>query len=339
MFENANPAALNSFTKPELLAHLNQKATLKTGEEMSNGGAALEVHTLQWNNAVHFDLTYTPWKHLGYKFVVACLSPHLAQGLMPNYILLDLTTSSKYSLDALEELVTGFFTACEAYGCKGKVQDVTTNAVGISLHGTAINTQLPKRSPFVNKELSAGDLICVTGDMGAAYLGLMLLEREKRVFKENPEMQPDLEGKDYIVGRQLKPHLRIDVLDQLVHDDVALSGSFAINHGLSKGLMPLFANEQWGVVLHEDKLPIDHETLNQCIDFGIDPTVAVLDGGEDYEMGFVIPQSEYDKVQKLSQYLTVIGYVSDQTADVLMQLKSGKSVNIKELKFGEPQGT
>lgn len=333
MFENATPSSLNSFTKPQLLAHLNREASSKEGGEWTNAGAALVVNSLQWNNTVHFDLTYTPWKHLGFKFAVACLSPQVALGIKPDYLLLDLTTSSKYSLDALEELATGFFTACKTYGCKSKINDITTAAVGLSIHGTAINTQLPTRSPYVNKRLNAGDLICVSGDLGGAYLGLMLLEREKRVFKDNPDMQPDLEGKDYIVGRQLKPNLRLDVVDQLVNDDIALSGAFAIDNGLSKGLMPIFENEQLGVVLYEEKLPIDHETLNQCIDFGIDPTVAVLDGGEDYELGYVIPQSEYEKVQKLNQYLTVIGYVADQTTDILMQLKSGKSVNIKELRF------
>jgi thiamine-monophosphate kinase len=252
---------------------------------------------------------------------------------MLDYLLLDITTSSKYSLDALEELVLGFFTACKTYNCKAKVSDVTTSAVGISFNATAINTQLPVQSPFVEGKINTGDLVCVTGDLGGAYLGLMLLEREKRVFKENPEMQPDLEGKDYIVGRQLKPHLRKDVVEHIKSEGIKLNASFGLENGLAKGILPYFSESELGAVLHEDKLPVDTETMMQAIDFGIDPTVAALDGGEDYEMGFIIPQSEYEKLQKLSQYITVIGYVADQTSEVLMQLKSGRTVPVKELKF------
>lgn len=337
MFQNANPASLNSFTKSQLLEHLNQQATLKEAVNFENQGAKLHFHTLQWNNTVHFDLTYTPWKHLGYKMAVASLTPHLAKGLLPDYLLLDLTTSSKYSLDALEELVLGFFTACKNYNCLAKLNDVTTSAVGISMHATAINSKMPVQSPFSSGTFNTGDLICVTGDLGGAYLGLMLLEREKRVFKENPEMQPDLEGKDYIVGKQLKPHLRTDVIEHIKSENIKLNISFSLENGLSKGIVPFFMDNELGAVLHEDKLPVDTETMMQAIDFGIDPTVAVLDGGEDYELGFIIPQSEYEKVQKLSQYITVIGYVADQTSDVLMQLKSGRTVPVKELKFGQAE--
>ena len=335
MFQNANPESLNSFTKKELMTHLNQQATLENDTDLENLGAKLNIHTLQWNNTVHFDLTYTPWKHLGYKLAVASLTPHLAKGLLPDYLLLNITTSSKYSLDALEELVIGFFTACKAYKCKARLTDVTTSAVGISMNTTAINTQLPVQSPFTSPEFNTGDLICVSGDLGGAYLGLMLLEREKRVFKENPEMQPDLEGKDYIVGKQLKPHLRTDVIEHIKNEGIKLNSSFGLQNGLAKGILPYFTDNEHGAVLHEDKLPVDTETMMQAIDFGIDPTVAVLDGGEDYELGFIIPQSEYEKLQKLSQFITVIGYVSDQTSDVLMQFKSGKTFPLTELKFGE----
>jgi len=332
MFQNANHTSLSGFTKEELLTRLNVNTDNELDtSKLNNHGAQLSIKNLQWNNSTHFDLTYTPWKHLGFKLVVASLSESLINGVKPDYLILSITTSSMYSLDAFEEFISGLHAACIQYDCKYKIVDVTTTASGLYFNVTTVSSSLAIRSPWVNSELKAGDLICTTGDLGAAYLGLLLLEREKRIFKENPDMQPDLEGKDYIVGRQLKPELRHDVLNLVVEENLELSATALISDGLAQALKGIIANTGFGVMLYEDKLPVDTQTLMQCIDFGIDPTVAALNGGEDYEWCLVLPQSSYDLIEANQQNISIVGYVADQTTDMLITLKSGRTENIDRL--------
>lgn len=333
MFENANNTSLSGFTKAELLDKLNANASISNLDTIENGGGPISFSQIHWNNNIHFDLAYHPWKHLGFKIAVATLSQNLVKGSAPEYLTMSISTSSMYSLDALEELMQGFFAASIKYGCKARLSEITTCVSGLHLSATAISTNLPVKMPFINKTITAGDLICTSGDLGAGYLGLMLLEREKRIFKEHPEMQPDLEGKDYIVGRQLKPELRVDILELIASNQLDISKSTNLDFGLTHALQTITNKTELGAVIYEDKLPIDTQTLMQCIEFGIDPTVAALNGGEDYEWCFVASQSSYDKIESLKENITVIGYISDQTTDLLINLKSGKSEKIEVLKF------
>lgn len=336
MFQNANHTSLSEFTKEDLLARLNINTDkLLDINQIDNNGASLVIDHLQWNNSTHFDLTYTPWKHLGFKMVVAGLSKMFVRGVRPDLVLLSITTSSIYSLDALEELVSGLGAACDQYKCKYKVVDITTTASGLYFNLTTISSSLPARTPWINSELKAGDLVCVTGDLGAAYLGLMLLEREKRVFKENPDMQPDLEDKAYIVGRQLKPELRQDIMEMIVNEKIELSAASLISDGLADSMKMALGDSGLGCVLYEDKLPIDTQTLMQGMDFGIDPTVAALNGGEDYEWCLIMPQSSYELIEANKLNISIVGYVADQTKDVLITLKSGKTENVNSLNFTE----
>lgn len=334
MFQNAQNTSLSGFSKDELLSKLNVESTLDYSmQNLENSGEPIHMSQMQWNNTVHFDLTYTPWKHLGYKMVVASLANQMVKGTRSEAITLSICTSSVYSLDALEEFIKGFGAAASKFACKYAVVDLSTCASGIFFTATTLSSSPCLKQPWLSSEFGAGDLVCVSGDLGAAYLGLMLLEREKRIFKENPDMQPDLEGKDYIVGRQLKPELRTDVLDAILKENIEFSRLNNIDEGLAASLKQVIKDTEYGVVLYEDKLPIDTETLMQCIDFGIDVTVAALNGGEDYEFCFVIPQSEFGKIDKLNTLVSVVGYISDQTKDVLIQLKSGKSEKVDTLKL------
>jgi thiamine-monophosphate kinase len=338
MFQNANHTSLSEFTKEDLLVRLNSNTDqLIDINHIANNGAELVIDHLQWNNTAHFDLTYTPWKHLGFKMVVAGLSKMLVKGIRPDLVLLSITTSSIYSLDALEELVSGVGAACDQYKCAYKIIDVTTTASGLYFNITTISSSLPARTPWINSELNAGDLICVTGDLGAAYLGLMLLEREKRIFKENPEMQPDLEEKAYIVGRQLKPDLRQDILEMVVGEKLELSAASLISDGLAQSIKTVLGTSGLGAMLYEDKLPIDTQTLMQGIDFGIDPTVAALNGGEDYEWCLVMPQSSYDLIEANKHNISIVGYIADQTQDILITLKSGRTENVTSLNLTNPE--
>jgi thiamine-monophosphate kinase len=259
---------------------------------------------------VHFDLMYTPLKHLGYKSVVVNLSDVYAMGGTPTQITLGLAFSNRFSLEALDEFYEGVHAACDFYGVDLIGGDTSTSQKGFIISVTAIGEVAPDK--YVRRNgAKKGDLLCVSGDLGAAYLGLTLLEREKKIFLENPQIQPDLEGEKYVVGRILKPEARKDVIGFLTDNAITPTSMIDISDGLSSEILHICSQSKVGCVLYEEKIPIAEETRLAAYKFQIDPTACALSGGEDYELLFTIRQEDYDKITT-NEDISVVGYITDE---------------------------
>jgi len=270
---------------------------------------------------VHFDLMYTPLKHLGYKAVVVNLSDICAMNASPTHIILGLGFSNRFSLEALEEFYEGVYAACEHYGVDLIGGDTSSSQKGFIISCTAIGEVAPDK--YVKRNgAQKGDLLCVSGDLGAAYLGLTLLEREKQIFLESPAVQPDLEDEKYIVGRILKPEARKDIVDFLATNDITPTSMIDVSDGLSSEVLHLCKQSDVGCVVYEEKIPIAEDTKMAAYKFNLDPTACALSGGEDYELLFTIKQDDYDKIT-LTEDISVIGYITDKEAGETIVTKGG----------------
>lgn len=257
---------------------------------------------------VHFNLMYMPFKHLGYKSVVVNLSDIVAMNGTPEHITVSLAVSNRFPLEALEELYEGIRLACEHYGVDLVGGDTTSSGAGLMISVTAVGV-VKKDKVVYRAGAKPNDLIVVTGDLGGAYAGLQVLEREKEVFKANPDIQPDLDGFDYVIGRQLKPEARKDVIGFLAELDVLPTSMIDVSDGLASEVLHLCKASGTGAMIYNAKLPIDSTTSTTAIDFNLDPVTCALNGGEDYELLFTIDQQEYDKI-KGNPHMTVIGYMT-----------------------------
>lgn len=270
---------------------------------------------------VHFDLMYTPLKHLGYKTVSVNVSDICAMNATPTQIMLGLGFSNRFSVEALDDFYEGVYAACQHYGVDLIGGDTTTSQKGFIISCTAIGEVTPDK--FVKRSgARKGDLLCVTGDLGAAFLGLTILEREKKIFLESPGVQPDLENEQYIIGRLLKPEARKDVIDFFTEHQVMPTSMIDVSDGLSSELLHICKQSGTGCVLYEEKLPISEETKMAAFKFNLDPTACALSGGEDYELLFTVKQDDYDLIAK-SPDITVIGYITDEEAGVHIITKGG----------------
>jgi len=258
---------------------------------------------------VHFDMVYTPLKHLGYKSAIVNFSDMAAMNGVPKQIVVGLGISSKYTLEALEEFYAGLKKACELYKVDFVGGDTTSSVHGLFISVTVIG-EVEKDKIAYRKGAKPGDLLCVSGDLGGAYMGLLLLEREKTVFQANPQAQPELEGKDYILQRQLKPEARVDIVETLKKADVIPTSMIDISDGLASEALHLAKSSEVGVAIYEEKIPIDQLTFDTAREFKIVPPVAALNGGEDYELLFTVDQKDYDKIKVIPE-LRIIGYISD----------------------------
>jgi thiamine-monophosphate kinase len=259
---------------------------------------------------VHFDLMYTPLKHLGYKSVVVNLSDVYAMGGTPTQITLGLAFSNRFSLEALDEFYEGVHAACDFYGVDLIGGDTSTSQKGFIISVTAIGEVTPDK--YIRRNgAKKGDLLCVSGDLGAAYLGLALLEREKKIFLENPQIQPDLEGEKYVVGRILKPEARKDIIGFLTDNGITPTSMIDISDGLSSEILHICTLSKTGCVLYEEKIPIAEDTRLAAYKFQLDPTACALSGGEDYELLFTIRQEDYDKITT-NEEISVVGYITDE---------------------------
>ena len=270
---------------------------------------------------VHFDLMYTPLKHLGYKTVAVNVSDICAMNATPTQIVLGLAFSNRFSVEALDEFYEGVYAACDAYKVDLVGGDTTSSQKGFIISCTAIGEVAPDK--FVTRKgAHKSELLCVTGDLGAAYLGLLLLEREKKIYLENPKIQPDLEGEKYIVGRILKPEARTDLIDFFAQYNVVPTSMIDVSDGLSSEILHLCKESKVGCVLYEEKIPIAEETRAAAFKFNLDPTACALSGGEDYELLFTLKQDDYDKIKGNSD-ISVIGYLTDEEAGVHIITKGG----------------
>ena len=258
---------------------------------------------------VHFDLMYTPLKHLGYKSVIVNLSDLYAMNATPTQITLSLGVSNKFSVEALDEFYEGVYAACEKYGVDLVGGDTASSQKGFIISVTAIGEVTPDK--FVKRSTAKkGDLLCVSGDLGGAYIGLLFLEREKKIYLENPAVQPDLEGESYVVGRLLKPEARKNIVEFFEKSGIVPTSMIDVSDGLSSEILHICKESELGCVLYEEKIPVSEETKNAAFKFEIDPTACALSGGEDYELLFTIHQTDYEKLV-LSEEISVIGYMTD----------------------------
>ncbi len=273
---------------------------------------------------IHFDLTYTPLKHLGYKSVIVHISDIYAMNARPRQITVSIAISNRFSLEALEELYSGIYLACEKYNVDVVGGDTTSSVSGMIISITAIG-EAEKGEVVYRSAAKKGDLLCVSGDLGGAYMGLQLLEREKSVFKENPEIQPDLKGNDYVLQRQLRPEARADIIKLLKDIKVEPTSMIDISDGLSSEILHICKSSGVGCELYEDKIPIDPATINIAEEFNLSPAVCALSGGEDYELLFTVKQVDYNKI-KGNSALVIIGHITDKASGQNLITKDDSSI-------------
>ena len=276
---------------------------------------------------IHFDLSYTPLKHLGYKSVVVNLSDIYAMNATPTQITLSIGISNRFSLEALNEFYEGVYFACEKYGVDLIGGDTSSSQKGFIVSVTAIGEVAPDK--FIKRSTaSKGDLICVSGDLGGAYLGLTLMEREKKIYQENPNIQPDLEGESYIVGKLLKPEARKDIIEFFGKNEIVPTAMMDVSDGISSEVLHICKQSGLGARIYEEKLPIADASRKAAFKFGLDPTVCALNGGEDYELIFTIRQEDHDKIV-LNEEISVIGYMTEITEGVKLLTKGGNTFDLK----------
>ncbi len=305
---------------------IEQPSTIKgIGDDaavIENGEFMTLVSTDLLVEGVHFDLTYMPLKHLGYKAAVVNFSDIYAMNGIPCQITVGMALSNRFSVEAIEEFYAGIRLACQKYHVDIVGGDTTSSKSGLFISISVIGKALKNEIVYRNTA-QENDLICVSGDLGSAYAGLLLLEREKAVFMADPNMQPDLEGYDYVIERQLKPEARKDFVELFKEKNVIPTAMIDVSDGLASEIIHLCKSSSKGCFIYEEKIPIDVSTINLCDTFNIDPTTAAMNGGEDYELLFTISQKDYDIVKDFLE-VSIIGYISEESAGINLVTRSGQ---------------
>jgi thiamine-monophosphate kinase len=301
-----------------LIQHLTENIELKNPSSLK--GVGDDAAVIEYKNkqtvvttdllveGVHFDMLYMPMKHLGYKAVAVNLSDVYAMNAHPKQITVSIAVSNRMSIEALEDFYEGVLLACDIYGVDLIGGDTTSSTSGFIISITAIG-EGDKDTLVFRDEAKENDLICVSGDLGGAFMGLQLLEREKQIFNENSKVQPDFSGYDYVLERQLKPEPRKDVVDMFTEIGVHPTAMIDVSDGLSSDLIHICQQSDVGCTIYEDKIPLDPTTITAAEEMKLDPVVCALNGGEDYELLFTISLDDYDKI-KDQKRVTVIGHVT-----------------------------
>lgn len=337
MFENAGRTEIGNLGEFGLIDHLTKDIKLKNKSSLKGigddaavldcGDRKMLVSTDMLLEGVHFDLSYMPLKHLGYKAVVANLSDIYAMNGTPEQITVSIGISNRFSLEAVEELYKGIYIAAEKYNVDIVGGDTSSSKQGAVISITAIGYADADKITY-RSGAKENDLLCVTGDLGGAYMGLNLLEREKQVYIANPEMQPDLGGWDYIVGRQLRPEAQKEFIEWLGQQGIVPTSMIDISDGLASEVYHLCQHSNIGMNVYESKLPMDHQTIQMAEEFNIDPTTAALNGGEDYELLFTIPQADYEKLQK-TDVISIIGHCTEKAEGIHLMTKNDNKFALK----------
>ena len=275
---------------------------------------------------VHFDLSYMPLKHLGYKAVMVNLSDIYAMNGSASQITVSIAVSNRFTLEAIEELYEGIHLACKSYNIDLVGGDTTSSTTGLLISVTAIG-EAKKENIVYRNTAKQNDLLVVSGDLGAAYLGLQVLEREKRVFEVNPNSQPDLTDYSYLIERQLKPESRKDIVELLKEMEVKPTSMIDISDGLSSEILHLCTQSKVGCDLYEDKIPLDPQVISTCEEFDLNSTTIALSGGEDYELLFTISQEDFPKI-KANPHLSVIGHITDESNGVNLVTRANQQVKL-----------
>ena len=320
-----------------LIDHLTQNITLTNKSTLKGVGddaAVLDytdkqvlVTTDLLLEGVHFDLTYVPLKHLGYKSAVVNFSDIYAMNGQPKQITVSLGISKRFSIEDLEELYSGIRLACDVYGVDLVGGDTSASLTGLSISITCIGEGEPGKVVYRNGAKET-DLICVSGDLGAAYMGLQLLEREKKVFQGEKDFTPDFSGKEYLLERQLKPEARKDIIESLRSNGVLPTAMMDISDGLSSELLHIAKQSHVGCRIYEERIPIDYQTAVMAEQFNMNLVTAALNGGEDYELLFTVPLTEHDKIDAM-QGVKVIGYITKAELGNYLVGRDGGEVELK----------
>jgi len=326
--ERTEIASLGEFGLIDHLTRNNDTTRAGTLLSVGDDGAVIDhfgrqtvISTDMLVEGIHFDLMYTPLKHLGYKAVAVNLSDIYAMYASPTHITMSIAVSSRFPVEALEEFYEGVYAACRQYHVDLVGGDTTSSNKGLIISVTAIGEVKP--DTFVTRSgARKNDLICVSGDLGAAYLGLQLLEREKKIFLENPGVQPELENRAYVVGRILKPEPRADIVEWLKEQEITPTSMIDVSDGLSSELLHICKQSNAGCLIYEDKIPMHEEMREVAFSFHMDPTACALSGGEDYELLFTVGQEDYEKISGNAQ-ISVIGYVTDAADGAHLQTRQG----------------
>jgi thiamine-monophosphate kinase len=326
-----NRTEISSLGEFGLIEHLtknielqNASTILGVGDDaavLDHFGKQIVVTTDLLIEGVHFDLIYTPLKHLGYKSVIVNLSDIYAMNATPTQITLSIGISNRFSVEALAEFYDGVYAACEIYGVDLVGGDTTTSQKGFVISVTAIGEVVPDK--FVKRSTAQkGDLLCVSGYLGSAYAGLLFLEREKRIYIENPKIQPDLEGEEFVIGKLLRPEARKDIIEFFAEKEILPTAMLDISDGLSSEILHICKQSNLGCVLYEEKIPIAEQMRTAVYKFEMDPTACALSGGEDYELLFTVSQNDYEKIIQ-NENISIIGYMTEIEAGAKIITKGG----------------
>jgi len=302
-----------------LIKHLTKNIKLK--HESTNVGVGDDAAVLDYQNkktvvttdllveGIHFDLMYTPLKHLGYKCIAVNVSDVYAMNATPKQVTVSIAISKRFTLEAIEEIYEGINMACENYNVDLVGGDTTSSLTGLCISITAIGEAEEDQLTYRNGA-KVNDLICVSGNLGAAFAGLQLLEREKRVYDNNPAMQPDLSGHDYILERQLKPEARKDIFERLQKAKIVPTSMIDISDGLSSDIMHICEESKVGCQIYEEKIPVDYETHKMAEELNMNYSTFSLNGGEDYELLFTVPLDKFEEIEKIED-VKVIGHITE----------------------------
>lgn len=328
---NKNRTELSNLGEFGLIEHLakhvklQHKSTIKgIGDDaavIDYGSEKMVISTDMLVEGVHFDLGYVPLKHLGYKAVVVNLSDILAMNAIPKHITVSIAISNRFSLEAIEELYAGILLACDTYAIDLIGGDTTSSLNGLVISVTVTGSANPEKLVYRNGAKES-NLLVATGDFGGAYMGLQILEREKKIFQESPNVQPDLTDMDYILERQLKPEPRLDAVLELERIKVQPTAMIDVSDGLASEIIHLCTQSELGIELYEDKIPIDQQTFDVAIENNLDPTVCALNGGEDYELLFAIDLKDFEKI-KGNPLFKIIGHFTEKANGYNLIAKGG----------------
>jgi thiamine-monophosphate kinase len=333
--KNQQHTQLSDLGEFALIDHLTKNFKIKQSSTVKGIGDDAAILNFKDNKivvttdllveGVHFDLSYVPLKHLGYKAVVVNLSDVYAMNATATQVTVSIAVSNRFPLEALEALYEGIETAASIYNVDVIGGDTTSSTKGLLISVTAIGEV---EDPIYRSGAKPGDLLVVSGDLGGAYMGLQVLEREKEVYKVNPSNQPDLEPYTYIIERQLKPEARKDITKLLKDLEIKPTSMIDISDGLSSEIIHLCKQSEVGCDLYEDKIPLDPQVISTCEEFNIDSTTVALNGGEDYELLFTITQDDFLKI-KANPNFSVIGHMKEANEGLHLITRAGTQIALK----------
>ena len=334
---NAKGTDISTLGEFGLIKHLTKNIKIK--HESTHLGVGDDAAVLDYQNkktvvttdllleGIHFDLMYTPLKHLGYKAIAVNVSDIYAMNALPKQVTVSIAISKRFTIEALEELYEGINLACENYNVDLVGGDTTTSLTGLCISVTAIG-EADENQLAYRKGAKENDLICVSGNLGAAFAGLQLLEREKRVYDNNPAMQPDLTGHDYILERQLKPEARKDIYERLQEAKIVPSSMIDISDGLSSDMMHICEESEVGCQIYEEKIPVDYTTHKMAEELNMNYSTFSLNGGEDYELLFTVPLDQFEAIEKMED-VKIVGHITDISKGKYLVTRDGVEIELQ----------